>query len=170
MVQAYNIYDSLFVQYLQTRDFTSVTNRHPEMPFVQKQQLRKIKKHPSFRQRCFFSLNKKFSRASKSIYLFNNKRASWCQKKAYQHLKSWSPWILPGGELLLSGSANKKSVTSSVMLMSALWHGWLMVPKISFLNPFPLSLRTKNVNSLKKTLNGHGRWLSLPVPDSKGEA
>ena len=54
----------------------SVTNRHPEMPLFPKTATQKDKKnHPSFSPRCFLSLNKRFSKAAKIVYLFN-KRAS----------------------------------------------------------------------------------------------
>ena len=56
----------------------------------------------TFSPRCFFPLNKRFSKASKSIYLFN-KRASWCQKQASQHFeKLVTPrWQIPlGGRVL----------------------------------------------------------------------
>ena len=51
----------------------------------QKQQLRKIKSIQVTDQDAFFSLNKRFSKASKSIYWFN-KRASWCQTRWFSPL------------------------------------------------------------------------------------
>ena len=63
----------------------SVANLHPEMPFFPKTATQKDQKHPSLSTIGFFSL-KKFSKASKSIYLFL-KNISWSQHKASQHFK-----------------------------------------------------------------------------------
>ena len=52
--------------------------------FFPKTTTQKDQKHTSFSPRCIFSLNRRFSKASNSIYLFN-KRVSWCQIKASQH-------------------------------------------------------------------------------------
>ena len=48
----------------------------------------KGQKHSSFNPRCFFSLNKRCSKTSKSLYLCH-KRATWCRKKASQHFENF---------------------------------------------------------------------------------
>ena len=59
--------------YLGAASFSVWPTGIPRCRFFTKTATQKDRKHPSFSPRCFFSLNKRFSKVSNSIYLFNKR-------------------------------------------------------------------------------------------------
>ena len=115
--------------------------------FFKKKQRRKIKTSEFQPRMIFFSLNKRFSKASKSIYLFNE-RASWCHEKASQHFeklatlalvvlsqsRTWhegaykpiSPLLSQHSSSTAREQRHQLAIIANVSLKEIYWQDWIL--------------------------------------------